>query len=100
MATITQQRQMHTKRDEEDNDDEDTTIMTIAQILILVPITQSSKNKKKLMNKTPHKQKPDFDNLAKAFCDSFGIDDSHVWNARISKFWGYKGAIIIYDNIN
>jgi Holliday junction resolvase RusA-like endonuclease len=71
------------------------------KLIFVLPMANSwSKNKKKLMNKTPHKQKPDFDNLAKAFCDSFGIDDSHVWNARISKFWGYKGAIIIYDNIN
>ena len=66
-------------------------------LIFVLPMADSwSKRKKELMNKTPHKQKPDWDNLAKAFCDSFGIDDSHVWNARISKFWGYRGAIIIY----
>jgi Holliday junction resolvase RusA-like endonuclease len=66
-------------------------------LVFVLPMADSwSKKKKILMNKTPHKQKPDWDNLAKAFCDSFGIDDSHVWNARITKFWGYRGAIIIY----
>lgn len=66
-------------------------------LIFVLPMADSwSKRKKVLMNKTPHKQKPDWDNLAKAFCDSFGIDDSHVWNAKISKFWGYRGAIIIY----
>ena len=66
-------------------------------LIFVLPMADSwSKRKKILMNKTPHKHKPDWDNLAKAFCDSFGIDDSHVWNARISKFWGYRGAIIIY----
>lgn len=66
-------------------------------LVFVIPMADSWSNKKKvLMNKTPHKQKPDWDNLAKAFCDSFGIDDSHVWNAKISKFWGYRGAVIIY----
>lgn len=66
-------------------------------LIFVLPMANSwSLKKKKIMNKTPHKQKPDWDNLAKAFCDSFGIDDSHVWNARVTKFWGYQGAIIIY----
>lgn len=70
------------------------------KLIFVMPMANSwSKKKKMMFNKTPHKQKPDWDNLAKAFCDSFGIDDSHVWNARISKFWGYQGAIIMYDNI-
>jgi Holliday junction resolvase RusA-like endonuclease len=70
------------------------------KLIFVMPMANSwSKKKKNMFNKTPHKQKPDWDNLAKAFCDSFGIDDSHVWNARISKFWGYQGAIIMYDNV-
>lgn len=78
------------------NDDKSFLTDEIFLIFVLpMPATWSMK-KKKLMNKTPHKQKPDWDNLAKAFCDSFGIDDSHIWNAQISKFWGFSGSIIIY----
>ena len=79
------------------NNDEKSYLTDEIFLIFVLPMPKTwSEKKKKLMNKKPHKQKPDFDNLTKAFCDSFGIDDSHVWNAQITKFWGYSGSIIIY----
>lgn len=44
---------------------------------------------------TPHMQKPDKDNLEKALLDCVFEEDSHVWDGRVSKLWGWTGAIII-----
>jgi Holliday junction resolvase RusA-like endonuclease len=41
-----------------------------------------------------HAQKPDVDNLLKAFTDALWPDeDSHVWDVRATKVWGSRGAI-------
>jgi Holliday junction resolvase RusA-like endonuclease len=43
---------------------------------------------------TPHQQRPDKDNLEKAFTDALWPDeDSHVWDVRATKVWGTRGAI-------
>jgi Holliday junction resolvase RusA-like endonuclease len=44
----------------------------------------------------PHQQKPDKDNLEKAFMDSFSIDDSFVYDGRTCKFWSDKPMIVIF----
>lgn len=60
-----------------------------------------SKKKKQKHFQQPHKQTPDRDNLDKGFLDAMffknidGIDDSGVWDGRITKIWGYKSEIII-----
>jgi Holliday junction resolvase RusA-like endonuclease len=55
-----------------------------------------SKKKRNELNGKPHTQRPDLDNLIKAFKDALCEDDSHVhtyYNMR--KIWGEDGKIII-----
>ena len=48
------------------------------------------------MDKEPHQQKPDLDNLIKALFDAVNEDDSHIWDLRgVSKVWGDDGKIFI-----
>jgi Holliday junction resolvase RusA-like endonuclease len=66
-------------------------------ILFFIPMPETwSQKKKDEMNLKPHKQKPDCDNLTKAWLDSFGEDDSFVWNIHAIKRWGFKGQIIVF----
>jgi len=44
----------------------------------------------------PHQQTPDKDNLEKAFLDCFG-EDCHIWDGRVSKIWGLRGSIHVYQ---
>ena len=46
------------------------------------------------MDGKPHQQKPDWDNLSKAWQDALCDDDSYVYDAHCRKFWGRTGAII------
>lgn len=55
-----------------------------------------SKKKRSEMNGRPHQQKPDYDNLAKCIGDAFGVDDSFIWDARITKRWAEYGSIILF----
>lgn len=65
-------------------------------ITFFIPMPKSWSKKKRLqMNSTPHKQKPDIDNLCKAVMDAHGKDDGHVWKLRASKIWNAEGAISI-----
>jgi Holliday junction resolvase RusA-like endonuclease len=66
-------------------------------VLFLIPMPQSwSNKKKKRMDKLPHKQKPDVDNLVKALMDSLMKDDSVVWKTNVEKRWAYNGSIVIF----
>jgi Holliday junction resolvase RusA-like endonuclease len=63
-------------------------------LVFYLPMPKSwSEKKKALMAMEPHKQKPDVDNLAKAFMDAFKTDDSHVYVLHAEKFWNYEGAV-------
>lgn len=53
------------------------------------------KKKKDAMRGQPHQQKPDWDNMAKAVCDAFNEDDSHVHTANVTKVWADVGRIVI-----
>lgn len=57
-----------------------------------------SKKKKELMNGKPHKQKPDIDNLVKAW-DSICIEggDAFIHTVFAAKFWSYEGRIRLYN---
>lgn len=58
--------------------------------------TSWSKKKKTLMLGAPHKQRPDLDNLIKAFKDAVFKEDSHVWKyGEMYKIWGQENKIII-----
>lgn len=63
----------------------------------IIPMPDSWSKKKKIeMNETPHQQKPDIDNLIKGFLDALLEEDSHIYSIEASKFWGYKGKIVIW----
>ena len=56
-------------------------------------------SKKKRLQKTlcPHDQKPDIDNLVKAYMDATMPEDKEVWDIRASKFWAEEGKIVISE---
>lgn len=61
---------------------------------IPMPPTWSVK-KRELMRGKPHQQKPDKDNLEKAFLDAVCDDDSYIWDGRTTKYWWDVGMIQI-----
>ena len=64
----------------------------------LIPMPASWSKRKKLQKvSTPHQQRPDADNLAKALMDALLKEDSTVWKLEIEKIWGEEGLIIIDD---
>ena len=65
-------------------------------VFFIMPMPKSwAKKKKAAMEFQPHRQKPDKDNLEKALLDALHTDDSHVWDGRVTKIWGYKGQIVV-----
>lgn len=67
-------------------------------ITFYLPMPKSwSKKKKELHNGRKHQQRPDLDNIAKALADALFIEDSHIWDERITKRWAYRGAIMINE---
>lgn len=68
-------------------------------LTFIIPMPKSwSKKKRKEMSGRPHKQRPDLDNLIKAFKDSVFKEDSHVWKyGEMKKIWGHKGAICLRE---
>jgi len=67
-----------------------------ATITFILPMPLSWPKKKKLeMLGMPHQTTPDKDNLEKALLDACYKQDSHVWDSRVIKRWGYTGQIII-----
>jgi Holliday junction resolvase RusA-like endonuclease len=65
-------------------------------VTFVIPMPKSWSNiKKRILDKTPHQRRPDADNLFKALSDAIYKEDSHLWDYRITKVWGYKGKIII-----
>lgn len=67
------------------------------RILVLVPMPDSwSKKKRASMLNQPHKQRGDWDNFGKGFCDCLVGEDNFVWDARVVKLWSEIGGIIIF----
>lgn len=65
-------------------------------MIFYMPMPKSwSKAKKENMSLRPHKCKPDADNILKGVQDCLCKDDSYIWDVRITKYWAYKGKIII-----
>ena len=64
-------------------------------VVFVMPMPKSWSPKKRTEhNLRPHRQTPDFDNLAKAFFDAlFPKQDSQWSDVRVSKLWGQKGEI-------
>lgn len=57
-------------------------------IIFGIPMPKSwSAKKKREMQDIPHQQRPDIDNLLKAFLDCLCEDDSYVYDVRCVKIW-------------
>lgn len=66
-------------------------------ITFYLPMPDSwSEKKKKLMEGQHHDQKPDVDNLCKAFLDSLTADDSKIYDIHIRKYWARTGSIVVF----
>lgn len=63
------------------------------EFILSMPESWSEKKKKRMDGK-PHEQKPDIDNLEKAFLDCLCENDSYVWSVNKTKRWGRKGKIV------
>jgi len=61
---------------------------------IPTPKSWSQKKKDKMIG-TPHRQRPDTDNLAKGIMDSLLPEDCKVWHIQAKKFWSIEGHIIL-----
>jgi len=61
---------------------------------IEMPISWSKKRKEELLGK-PHQNKPDIDNLGKAFLDALVCEDMEVYDLHLRKFWNNENLIIV-----
>ncbi len=64
---------------------------------ISMPKSWSKKKRREMLGR-PHKQKPDIDNLLKAYFDCVMNDDSVVWSVKAQKFWSVNGSIVLDQN--
>ena len=62
--------------------------------VIAMPKSWTKKHKEK-MDKTPHQQTPDIDNLAKGIMDALFEEDKKVYKITASKNWGRTGSVPI-----
>jgi Holliday junction resolvase RusA-like endonuclease len=62
-----------------------------------LPMPKSwSQKKRDRMTGQPHQQKPDLDNLLKAWADALYADDSRIWEyLHLRKRWAETGAIVV-----
>ncbi|MEM9213946.1 MAG: RusA family crossover junction endodeoxyribonuclease [Cyanobacteria bacterium P01_F01_bin.150] len=71
-------------------------------VIFYLPFPKSKPKKWKAENNGQgHKQRPDADNLVKAFLDAWfrdaECDDSHIWDVRGVKVWAYEPAIEVHQ---
>ena len=65
-------------------------------LLFYLPMPKSwSAKKRAQMLGEPHQQKPDIDNLVKAFLDCFG-EDKAIWAVEAVKRWSEQGRIEVF----
>ena len=73
---------------------EDRELPDTFHVIFTMPMPDSwNKKRKASFDGKPHQQKPDTDNLLKAFCDCLLKEDSHLWDVRATKIWGQTGSI-------
>ena len=60
------------------------------------PMAKSwSQKKRDKMLGTPHRQRPDTDNVVKGIQDSLLPEDCKVWHIEAKKFWSEEGRIVL-----
>ncbi len=63
-------------------------------ITFLLPMPKSWSKRKRAENAgSPHDQKPDIDNLIKAWLDTFSRDDKYAYAVTAEKYWAEQGSI-------
>jgi Holliday junction resolvase RusA-like endonuclease len=74
----------------------DSVIPHPVHLLFVLPMPDSwSLAKKTKMLGLYHRQRPDADNLWKAWNDCLYDEDGHIADVRVTKVWGHKGQIIV-----
>jgi len=70
---------------------------SLCNVVFVLPMAKSWSKKKKAEHEgKPHQNKPDLDNLIKAFQDCLCKEDSYIHTIdNVKKVWGYEGAIIL-----
>lgn len=67
-----------------------------AHIVFVFPMPASWSGKKcAAHHMQKHTSRPDVDNLHKGLLDALYVEDSFVWDARVTKVWGPAGAIYV-----
>lgn len=63
-----------------------------------ITMPKSWSNKKRVLKSgKPHEQRPDIDNLLKAFLDALCEEDSYVYAVRAEKWWSEQGRIEVEE---
>lgn len=66
-------------------------------LIFILPIPAGLSKKEHIKRSgQPHTQRPDVDNLIKAFFDALCEDDAYVWDVRGIKLWGPSAKIIAH----
>lgn len=66
------------------------------RLTFYLPMPKSwTKKKRAAMEGQPHQQKPDKDNLEKAFLDAMLAEDCRIWDGRVTKRWSKSPRIVI-----
>lgn len=63
---------------------------------ITMPVSWSKKKRLEMIG-APHQQRPDIDNLVKAFLDALCEDDSYVYAIKAEKYWSEEGGLEVEE---
>lgn len=69
----------------------------VLSVTFVLPMPHSwSQKKRQALNHQPHQQRPDLDNLLKAYKDALFVNDAQIWRyRRVEKRWGTEGQILV-----
>ena len=70
----------------------------LESLIFFIPMPKSwSLKKRKEMDKKPHQQSPDLDNLLKGFWDALLEEDNFIYSIKgeLGKYWAEEGKIIL-----
>lgn len=67
-------------------------------VIFTLPMPQSWSNRKRTRHAgSPHKSRPDLDNLIKGLLDAILEEDSGIHRMTARKIWGATGSLTIWD---